>query len=90
MIDQQLDKLQDPSRDVISMDEWRMMADHMGGVEMMGGRATELVRAVQAPTAPLRADSGHMDHDKEQMDAKPGTPERPRKPAPRDSVPHHH
>jgi hypothetical protein len=105
MIDEQLDKLQDSTRDVISLDEWRMMADHMGGIEMMGGRATELVRAVQAPTVPLRADSGHMDHDKQQMDrprkgvapdtipragAKPETPRRPRMPAPRDSVPQHH
>jgi hypothetical protein len=80
MIDRQLDQLQDPSRDVMSMDEWRMMADHMGGVEMMGGRATGLVRAVQAPSAPLRPDSGHMVR----------APARPRKPAPRDSVPHQH
>jgi hypothetical protein len=105
MIGEQLDKLQDSTRDVISPDEWRMMADHMGGVEMMGGRATELVRAVQAPSAPLAPDSGHMAHDKEPMDrpgkgvvsdtipragAKPGTPPRPPPPAPRDSVPHHH
>jgi hypothetical protein len=80
MIDRQLDQLQDPSRDVMSMDEWRMMADHMGGVEMMGGRATGLVRAVQAPSAPLRPDSGDMVR----------APARPRKPAPRDSVPHQH
>jgi hypothetical protein len=81
------------------------MADHMGGVEMMGGRATELVRAVQAPSAPLTADGDHMDHGKQQMDrpmkgvvpdtmphagAKPGARERPRTPAPRDSVPHRH
>jgi len=105
MIDQQLDKLQDPSRDVMSMEEWRMMADHMGGVEMMGGGATELVRAVQAPSSPAPADSGHMVHDKDQMDrpmngalldtvpqagAKRGALEKPRTPAPRDSVPHHH
>jgi hypothetical protein len=104
MIDQQLDKLQDPTQDVISLDEWRMMADHMGGVEVMGGRATELVRAVQAPAAPLGVDSAHVGH-KDQMNrpmkgavpdtvpharAKPGTPERPRTPAPRDSVPRHH
>jgi hypothetical protein len=105
MIDQQLDKLQDPSRDVISIDEWRTMADHMGGVELMGGRATELVRAVQAPSVPLAADRDHLDHDKAQMDramkgvvvdtmphagAKPGVPEGPRTPAPEDSVPHRH
>jgi hypothetical protein len=53
MIDEQLDKLQDPARDVMSLDEWRMMADHMGGVEVMGGRATELVRLVQAPAGSM-------------------------------------
>jgi hypothetical protein len=79
MIDQQLDKLQDPTRDVMSLDEWRMMADHMGGVEMMGGRATELVRLVQAPAAPMpkggamhampgmTPDSSGIAHDMEQM-----------------------
>lgn len=55
MIAEQLDKLQDPTREVMSLDEWKMMADHMGGVEVMGGRATGLVRAVQAPSAPLPA-----------------------------------
>jgi hypothetical protein len=50
MIEQQLDKLQDPTREVMSLDEWRMMADHMGGVEAMGGRATELMRAPQVPS----------------------------------------
>ena len=53
MIDEQLDNLQDPTQDVMSLDEWRMMADHMGGVEVMGGRATELVRLVQAPAASM-------------------------------------
>jgi hypothetical protein len=52
VIDQQLDKLQDSTRDVMSLEEWRMMAEHMGGVEVMGGRATGLVRLVQAPAAP--------------------------------------
>ncbi len=51
MIDEQLDKLQDPIRDVMSLEEWRMMADHMGGVDVMGGRATGLVRLLQAPAA---------------------------------------
>ena len=79
MIDQQLDKLQDPTRDVMSLDEWKMMADHMGGVEMMGGRATELGQLVQAPAASMRRggemqampgmtpDSGGMAHDMGQM-----------------------
>ncbi|MDQ3223412.1 MAG: hypothetical protein M3Q75_08090, partial [Gemmatimonadota bacterium] len=81
MIDRQLDKLQDPTRDVMSMEEWRMMADHMGGVEAMGGPAAGLVRLVQAPVTPapdtgqmhgampgMDADSGRMAHDMDQMD----------------------
>jgi hypothetical protein len=80
MIDQQLDKLQDPTQDVMSLEEWRMMADHMGGIEVMGGRGTELVRLVQAPAAPMTKrgemhgampgmtpDSGGMAHDMGQM-----------------------
>jgi hypothetical protein len=51
MIDQQLDKLQDPTRDVLSMDEWRMMADHMGGIGAMGGPATGLLREIRQPAA---------------------------------------
>jgi hypothetical protein len=58
MIDQQLDKLQDPVRDVMSLDEWRMMADHMGGVGAMGGRASGLVQLVKAP-ASLMGQMGH-------------------------------
>ena len=80
MIDQQLDKLQDPTREVMSMDEWRMMAEHMGGIEAMGGPAAGLVRLVQAPATPapeagqvhgampgMAADSGRMAHDMGQM-----------------------
>ena len=78
MIDEQLDKLQDPTRDVMSVEEWWQMADHMGGVEVMGGRATELVRLVQAPAASMTKggemdpmpgmtpDSAGMAHDMEQ------------------------
>lgn len=43
VIDQQLDKLQDPTRDVMPLEEWRMMGDHMGGVGSMGGPATGLL-----------------------------------------------
>ncbi|HEY3012516.1 MAG TPA: hypothetical protein VGJ36_07210 [Gemmatimonadales bacterium] len=80
MINQQLDKLQDSSQDVMSMEEWRMMAEHMGGIDVMGGRAKGLVQAVQAPLSRMTVDSGRMVHDKEQMDH----------PAPTDSLPHHH
>jgi hypothetical protein len=81
MIDQQLDQLQDPTRDVMSMDQWRMMAEHMGGVDAMGGPARGLVRVVQAPATPptnvgqmhgdmpgMAADSGRMAHDMGRMD----------------------
>ena len=61
MIDQQLDNLQDPTRDVMSMDEWRMMAEHMGGVAAMGGPATGLLRAVPVPQAPTQMDSTAAD-----------------------------
>jgi hypothetical protein len=79
IIDQQLDQLQDSSRDVMSLDEWRMMADHMGGLEVMGGRATELVELVQAPAASMKKagemhgampgmDSAGMGHEMGKMD----------------------
>jgi hypothetical protein len=61
MIDHQLDKLQDPTRDVMTMDEWRMMADHMGGIATMGGPATGLLVDVEAPKT-ARPDTGGMDH----------------------------
>jgi hypothetical protein len=81
IIDQQLDKLQDPTQDVMSLDEWRMMAEHMGGIEVMGGPAAGLMRLVQAPATPapdpgqmqgampgMAADSGRMGHNMGQMD----------------------
>ncbi len=79
-IDRQLDKLQDPTRDVMSLDEWRMMAEHMGGIEAMGGPAAGLVRLVRAPVTPapdtgqmhgampgMAADTGRMAHDMKRM-----------------------
>jgi hypothetical protein len=44
LIDEQLDKLQDPTRDVMSLEEWRRMAEHMGGVDAMGGPSTGLLQ----------------------------------------------
>jgi hypothetical protein len=70
MIDQQLDKLQDPSRDVMSMDEWRMMAEHMGGVDAMGGPATGLLAGVHAgvrPSPDSAAMGGAMRHGAGEM-----------------------
>ena len=78
-IDEQLDQLQDPTRDVMSLEEWKMMADHMGGVDVMGGRASALVDLVQAPAASMpeggeaygmpgmTPDSCGMAHDMGQM-----------------------
>jgi hypothetical protein len=40
---QQLEDFRNPTGNVISMDEWRGMADHMGGVAAMGGPAVGLL-----------------------------------------------
>jgi hypothetical protein len=42
MIHAQLAEFRDGTRNVISLEEWRMMADHMGGIDAMGGPATGL------------------------------------------------
>jgi hypothetical protein len=97
MIDQQLDKLQDPTRDVMSMQEWRMMAEHMGGIDMMGGRATGLLREVRPPAARApgrKAQDGQMQHHEPGMQH-PGEPTdsaRGRKPRPEaaDTTAHRH
>ncbi|MEP7325587.1 MAG: hypothetical protein ABI836_06540 [Gemmatimonadota bacterium] len=62
IIEQQLDMLQDSTKDVISMDEWRMMAEHMGGAAAMGGPATGLLRPVQTGGMPA-SEGGLMQHD---------------------------
>ena len=90
MIDQQLDKLQDPTRDVMSMDEWRTMAEHMGGVKLMGGRVTDLITKLQARSAPSTADSGEVIRQKDPTPAAKPQPSRQPPQAPRDSVPHQH
>lgn len=53
-----LDQMQDPSRDVMTMDEWRNMGEMMGGVGIMGGPATGILPEVPtlggaAPAAPM-------------------------------------
>ncbi|HYF40557.1 MAG TPA: hypothetical protein VD930_12760 [Gemmatimonadales bacterium] len=62
MIDQQLDRLQDPTRDVMSLEEWRRMADHMGGVSAMGGPATGLLVERPRPTPRAPADTAAHQH----------------------------
>jgi hypothetical protein len=70
----QLDKLQDATNNVMSWDEWRHMAELMGGVAVMGGSATRLLASVHAPVTPapsmtgmehgaVRHDKGPMRHD---------------------------
>jgi len=44
MIEEQLDEFRDPTRNVMTMDEWWSMGDMMGGVEMMGGQAGQRPR----------------------------------------------
>ena len=39
IIAEQLAEFRDPTRNVMTMDEWWKMGDMMGGVEMMGGQA---------------------------------------------------
>src|SRR5690606_30729227 len=38
-----LDQMQDSTRDVMTMDEWRNMGELMGGLGVMGGPATGLL-----------------------------------------------
>jgi hypothetical protein len=59
----QLDRLQDSTTDVMSWDEWRGMAEMMGGVAVMGGPATGLGARVRAPVtrAPDMAGMRHGD-----------------------------
>jgi hypothetical protein len=39
VIERQLDEFQDATRNVMDLEHWKMMGEHMGGVERMGGRA---------------------------------------------------
>jgi hypothetical protein len=62
VIEQQLDKLQDSTHDVMSLDDWRMMADHMGGADAMGGRATGLLIDRPGGRTQEPADTGMHHH----------------------------
>jgi hypothetical protein len=44
VIHQQLEEFRTPVGNVISLEEWRGMADHMGGIAAMGGPALGLLR----------------------------------------------
>ena len=47
-----LDEFRNPATNVISMDAWRMMGDHMGGIAAMGGPTTGLLRAPATSATP--------------------------------------
>jgi hypothetical protein len=64
----QLAKLQDTTREVMSWDEWRNMAEMMGGVDVMGGPATGLLAAIHAPVTPSPA-MAVIKHDTSSMGA---------------------
>ena len=64
VIDLALDEFQDSTKHVISMDMWRNMAEHMGGVAAMGGPATGIIRPIGAqPTSP-RPEAQQHDHSR--------------------------
>ena len=46
-----LDEFQDPTRNIETMEMWRNMADHMGGIAAMGGPATGLLKEIGATPA---------------------------------------
>ncbi len=61
-----LDEFQNPNRNVMTMDMWRNMAEHMGGVAAMGGAATNIlcpIAAASHDTATAPAAAGHAGHD---------------------------
>lgn len=57
----QLAEFRDPSTNVISLREWRSMAEYMGGVAAMGGPALDLLRTPDP--APAGNPAGHHHHE---------------------------
>jgi hypothetical protein len=52
VIDSALAEFRNPDRNVIELEHWYMMADHMGGVDLMGGSAANLIQLIKAPAHP--------------------------------------
>jgi hypothetical protein len=77
----QLDELQDTTGNVMSWDEWRKMGEIMGGVAVMGGPATALLKGVHAPVTPsprmAGMEHGAMQHERGAMRHEPEAPGRP-------------
>jgi hypothetical protein len=59
VIYEQLEELRDPSRNVMSLIEWREMGEHMGGIDAMGGPAVGLLGPVPEPKAEPVGHPGH-------------------------------
>ncbi|MEO5825695.1 MAG: hypothetical protein ABIR59_07400, partial [Gemmatimonadales bacterium] len=57
VINAALDEFQNPATNVMSMEMWRNMADHMGGVDAMGGSAINILKDVQAPMGGMMHDA---------------------------------
>lgn len=64
-IDAALDEFQDSTRNVIGIEEWRNMADHMGGVAAMGGPAVGILQPIKAGARATAA----VDHSQHAMPA---------------------
>ena len=71
-----LDEFLDSTRNVIAMEMWRDMADHMGGVGAMGGPATGIIRPIMVQPAAAGGDSAtsHASHGVTPDSASPGAP----------------
>lgn len=80
VINAALDEFQDPATNVMTMEMWRNMADHMGGVGAMGGAATDILKDVATPMRGMTHDASMapaaatpaapMSHDMGAMGAK--------------------
>jgi hypothetical protein len=79
----QLDELQDTTSNLMSWDEWWDMGEMMGGVAVMGGPATGLLKGVHAPVTPspsmagmehgaMQHERGAMRHEPEAQDSAAG------------------
>jgi len=59
---QQLEEFRSPHTNVISLEEWREMAAHMGGVDAMGGPAVGLLAPVTPARPAVPAPAGNHRH----------------------------
>lgn len=98
-----LDQMQDSTRDVMTMDEWRNMGELMGGLGVMGGPATGLLSPqpidhqgmdampmkMHHPSADSTRSDPHGGH-RAPSGEQPRAPSTPAPPQPPDSASQHH